>query len=65
MVTNLEHFRITNRNVVEKLVPILFGNNKAFIQLGKSISNIRKIKYINIAFYNIKDKSGKGTIFLQ
>lgn len=59
IVTNLESFKITNINGVKKLIQILFGGNKTFIQLGKSISNTRKIKHINTTFYKIQNKSKK------
>lgn len=65
MITNLEYFRIAYINRVEKLVPILFEDNKTSMQLGKAISNTGKIKYINTAFYKVKDKSRKDIILLQ
>ena len=65
MVTNLERFGVTNVNGVEEPVPILFGDNKASIQLGKGISNTGKIKHIDTAFHEVKDESRKGTILLQ
>ena len=65
MVTNLERFGIANVDGVEEPVPILFGDNKASIQLGKGISNTGKIKHIDTAFHEVKDESRKGTILLQ
>lgn len=65
MVINLEHFGFANVNDIEKLMSNLFGDNKASIQLRKSISYIGKIKYINTAFHQVKDESQKCTIFLQ
>ncbi len=64
MVINLEHFGVTNVDKVEEPVPILFEDNKTSIQLGKSISNTGKIKHIDTSFYEVKDESRKGTIFL-
>lgn len=40
MVTNLERFGVTNVDGVEEPVPILFGDNKTSIQLGKDISKV-------------------------
>lgn len=57
MITNLEHYGITNVDGVEKLVPILFRNDKAFIQLGKGPSNMGKIKHIDTTFHKVKDES--------
>lgn len=65
MVTNLERFGVANIDEVEEPVPILFGDNKASIHLGKGISNSGKIKYIDTAFHEVKDESRKGTILLQ
>ena len=65
MVTKLERFGVTNVDGVEEPVPILFGDNKASIQLGKGISNTGKIKHIDTAFHEVKDESRKGTILLQ
>ena len=65
MVTNLERFGVTNVDGVEEPVPILFGDNKASIQLEKGTSNIGKIKHIDTAFHEVKDESRKGTILLQ
>lgn len=64
MVTNLKHFKKANINRVEEPVLVLFGDNKAFIQLEKGISNIRKIKHIDIEFHKFKDKSVKDTMLL-
>ena len=50
-------------NKVEEPVQILFGDNKATIQLGKAISNTGKIKYTDTAFHTVKDESIKGTSF--
>lgn len=65
MVTNLKYFRVTNIDMVEKPISILFEDNKTFTQLGKDISNIKKIKYINTSFYKVKNKSRKGIIHLE
>ena len=65
MVTNLERFGVTNMDGVEEPVPILFGDNKASIQLEKGISNTGKIKHTDTAFHEVKDESRKGTILLQ
>ena len=65
MATNFERFRVTNLDRVDETVPILFGDNKASIQLKKGISNNGKIQHIHIAFHKVKDKSRKGTVLLQ
>lgn len=64
MVINPKIFGITNINEIKEPIPILFEDNKTLIQLEKNIFNTRKIEYINIAFYKIKKKSKKNTIFL-
>lgn len=63
-VTNLKRFRVSNVDREEEPVLILFGDNKASVQLKKSIFNTKKIKHINTAFHKVKNKSKKGTIFL-
>lgn len=65
IVTNLERFGIAIIDEVEEPMLILFGDNKVSIQLGKGISNTGKIKHIDTAFHEVKDKSRKDTIFLQ
>lgn len=65
IVINLDCFGVININEIEKPMLILFEDNKIFIQLRKDIFNIRKIKYINTTFYEIKDKSRKDIIFMQ
>lgn len=64
IVINFNNFRVINRNRVEESIPVLFKDNKTYIQFRKSISNIGKIKYINIIFHEIKDKFEKSNIFL-
>lgn len=63
-VTNLERFGVSNVDREKEPVLILFGDNKASVQLKKSIFNTKKIKYINTAFHKVKNKSKKDTIFL-
>lgn len=65
IVINLGRFRVTNVDRVEEPIPILFGDNKASIQLKKGISNTEKIKHIDPTFHEIKDESRKSTILLQ
>lgn len=64
IVINFECFGVVNINGVEEYMSIVFGDNKASIQLEKGISNTRKIKYINMIFHNVKDKSQKDTVLL-
>lgn len=56
MLTNLKYFGITNVNRIEESIPIIFGDNKAFIQREKDISNIKRIKYINTIFHKITNE---------
>lgn len=60
IVINLKYFRVTNIDEIKKFVLILFEDNKAFISLGKGISNITKINYIDIAFHEVKNESKKS-----
>lgn len=64
IVIKLECFKVAIIDRIEKFVPILFKNDKTSIQLGKSTSNIKKIKCINITFYEVKDKSKKNIMSL-
>lgn len=45
-------------------VPILFGDNKASIQLSKGVSNTSKIKHIDTSFHQIIDEISKKSIEL-
>lgn len=62
MVTSLERSGVNNVDKVEEPVQILFGDNKASIQLRKDISNTGEIKYIDTAFHTVKNEPTKGTI---
>ena len=48
----------------DSAVPLLFGNNKALLQLSKEVFNISKIKHIDISFYQIVNKVKNGAIKL-
>ena len=45
-------------------VPLLFGDNKASLQLSKGVSNTSKIKHIDISFHQIIDEVKNGSIKL-
>lgn len=45
-------------------VLLLFGDNKASLQLLKGVSNISKIKHIDTSFHQIVDKVKNGAIKL-
>lgn len=47
---NLKYFEVTYINRLEKPISIFFRDNNAFIKLIKSISNVKKIKHIDIIF---------------
>ena len=45
-------------------VPLLFGDNKASLQLSKGVSNTSKIKHIDTSFHQIIDEVKNGSIKL-
>ena len=45
-------------------VSLLFGDNKALLQLSKGVSNTSKIKHIDISFHQIIDEVKNGLIKL-
>ena len=48
----------------ELAVPLLFGDNKASLQLSKEVSNTSKIKHIDTSFYQVVNEVQKGSIKL-
>ena len=48
----------------ELAVPLLFGDNKASLQLSKGVSNTSKIKHIDTSFHQVVDEVKKGSIKL-
>ncbi len=48
----------------ELAVPLLFGDNKASLQLSKGVSNMSKIKHINTSFHQVVNEVKKGSIKL-
>lgn len=49
----------------ELAVPLLFGDNKASLQLSKGVSNTSKIKHIDTSFHEVADEVKKGSIKLS
>ena len=43
-------------------VPLLFGDNRASIQLTKGVSNTSKVKHVDVAFFHILDEVKKGKV---
>lgn len=43
-------------------VALIFGDNRAAIQISKGVSNTSKIKHIDVAFHHILDEVKKGTV---
>ncbi len=48
----------------ELAVPLLFGDNKASLQISKGVSNTSKIKHIDTSFYQVVNEVKKGSIKL-
>jgi hypothetical protein len=46
-------------------VPLVFGDNRASIQLSSGLSNTSKIKHVDTAFHHIVDEVKKKNIKLQ
>ena len=45
-------------------IPLLFGDNKASLQLSRGVSNTSKIKHIDTSFHQIIDEVKNGSIKL-
>ena len=45
-------------------IPLLFGDNKASLQLSRGVSNTSKIKHIDTSFHHIIDEVKNGSIKL-
>ena len=43
-------------------VPMIFGDNKAAIQLARGLSNTTKIKHVDTAFHHVLDETKKGNL---
>lgn len=59
VVNTLEGASRTN---LKEGVALLFGDNRASIQISKGVSNTSKIKHIDTAFHHILDEVRKGTV---
>lgn len=46
------------------VIPLLFGDNKASLQLSRGVSNTSKIKHIDTSFHQIIDEVKNGSIKL-
>ena len=46
----------------KKIVPMIFGDNEASIQLARGLSNTGKIKHVDTAFHHILDETREGNL---
>ena len=50
------------KGTTKSRIALLFGDNRALIQLTNGVSNTSKIKYIDTAFHYILNEVKKGTV---
>jgi hypothetical protein len=46
----------------KRIVPMIFGDNEASIQLARGLSNTGKIKHVDTAFHHILDETREGNL---